>query len=66
MVFRIGAGRSEADKKLTGERLMHAAETVFAKELASPHFALSLEIVEIDPVLSWKTNSIHSRLKGTS
>lgn len=66
MVFRIGTGRSEADKKMTGERLMRAAEAVFATELASPYFALSLEIVEIDPVLSWKTNSIHPRLKGKS
>jgi 5-carboxymethyl-2-hydroxymuconate isomerase len=66
MVFRIGAGRSVVDKKTTGESLMQAAETVFASELANPHFALSLEIVEIDPLLSWKTNSIHARLKGSS
>lgn len=66
MVFRIGTGRNAADKKMTGERLMRAAEAVFALELGQPHFALSLEIVEIDPVLSWKTNSIHPRLKGTS
>lgn len=66
MVFRIGTGRSEADKKMTGERLMQTAEALFATELGQPHFALSLEIVEIDPVLSWKTNSIHARLKGKS
>ena len=66
MVFRIGAGRSEADKKMTGELLMKAAEAHFAVDLAFPHFALSLEIVEIDPVFSWKTNSIHPRLKGQS
>jgi 5-carboxymethyl-2-hydroxymuconate isomerase len=64
MVFRIATGRSEADKKKTGELLMKAAESHFADELASPHFALSLEIIEIDPVFSWKTNSIHARLKG--
>jgi 5-carboxymethyl-2-hydroxymuconate isomerase len=66
MVYRIGTGRSETEKKLTGERLMQVAESFFASELANPHFALSLEIVEIDPELSWKTNSIHGRLKGTS
>ncbi len=64
MVFRIGTGRSEADKKMTGKVLMETAEFHFAAELATPHFALSLEIVEIDPVFSWKTNSIHPRLKG--
>jgi 5-carboxymethyl-2-hydroxymuconate isomerase len=66
LVFRIGAGRSEADKKKTGELLMQAAEAHFATELTSPHFALSLEIIEIDPVFSWKTNSIHPRLKVQS
>jgi 5-carboxymethyl-2-hydroxymuconate isomerase len=66
MVFRIATGRSEADKKKTGSLLMKAAEAHFATELASPHFALSLEIVEIDPAFSWKTNSIHARLKGQS
>lgn len=66
MVFRIGTGRSEADRKKTGELLMQAAETYFAGELANPYFALSLEIIEIDPVFSWKTNSIHPRLKGQS
>lgn len=64
MAFRIGAGRSEAEKKMTGELLMKTAEAYFASDLASPHFALSLEITEIDPVFSWKTNSIHPRLKG--
>jgi 5-carboxymethyl-2-hydroxymuconate isomerase len=29
----------------------------------TPHFALSLEVREIDPALSWKKNSIHLRLR---
>jgi 5-carboxymethyl-2-hydroxymuconate isomerase len=66
MVFRIGTGRDESDKRMTGDRLMRAAEAAFTGELASPHFALSLEIVEIDPVLNWKSNSIRTRLKGKS
>jgi 5-carboxymethyl-2-hydroxymuconate isomerase len=66
MVLRIGTGRSEADKKMTGDRLMHTAEAAFSHDLASPHFALSLEIVEIDPILTWKRNSMHTRLKGAS
>ncbi|TGU68353.1 5-carboxymethyl-2-hydroxymuconate isomerase, partial [Mesorhizobium sp. M1C.F.Ca.ET.144.01.1.1] len=31
---------------------------------ATPHFALSLEIREIDAELSWKKNAIHPRLRG--
>jgi 5-carboxymethyl-2-hydroxymuconate isomerase len=29
----------------------------------TPHFALSLEIREIEAALSWKKNSIHARLR---
>jgi 5-carboxymethyl-2-hydroxymuconate isomerase len=66
MVFRIGAGRSGEEKAAVGRNIMSYAESCFAEELATPYFALSLEIVEIDPVMSWKTNSIHARLKGKS
>lgn len=66
MVFRIGAGRSNEEKASVGRNIMSYAECFFADELAATHFALSLEIVEIDPVLSWKTNSIHARLRGES
>jgi 5-carboxymethyl-2-hydroxymuconate isomerase len=64
MIYRIGTGRSVDDRIATGKKLMTTAEAFFAAELARPHFALSLEIIEIDPVLSWKTNTIHERLKG--
>lgn len=63
MVLRMGAGRCEADKKRAGEAIMAAAKSHFQSLLDEPHFALSLEVVEIDPDLSWKVNSIHPRLK---
>lgn len=66
LVLRMGAGRSADVKRAAGQAIMDAAETFFADALAQPHFALALEIVEIDPDLSWKTNSIHPRLKGRS
>lgn len=66
MVLRLGAGRSADLKHAAGEALMATAEDFFAQELTSPHFALALEIVEIDAELSWKTNSIHARLKAES
>lgn len=64
MVLRIGAGRSAEDKRRIGEALMAAASTFLASLFETPHFALSLEVVEIDPVLSWKKNAIHPRLRG--
>jgi 5-carboxymethyl-2-hydroxymuconate isomerase len=64
MVLRMGTGRTAEQKKHAGEALMTHAELLFAQELTAPHFALSLEIIEIDDVFSWKTNTIHARLKA--
>ena len=62
--LRIGAGRSAEDKARAGEAIF-AAMTVFLEPLfATPHFALSFEIREIDPALSWKKNAIHPRLRN--
>lgn len=63
--LRIGAGRTPEEKKRTGEALFNKLSEFFATQLAAPHFALSLEIREIDPQLSWKKNAIHPRLRGT-
>jgi 5-carboxymethyl-2-hydroxymuconate isomerase len=56
--FRIGAGRSPEEKKRVGEAIFAAASAHLATLFESPHFALSLEIREIDPDLSWKKNAI--------
>ena len=66
MILRMGAGRSEKVKRAAGAALMAAAGAFFADELARPHMMLALEIIEIDAEFSWKTNSIHPRLKGTT
>ena len=63
MILRIGTGRSEAEKTAVGKALMATAETHFAPLLARPHFALTLEIQEISPTFSWRTNAIHPRLR---
>jgi 5-carboxymethyl-2-hydroxymuconate isomerase len=65
LILRIGTGRSEDEKTTLGKALMHAAETHFAPQLATPHFALSLEVQEISAPFSWKTNAIHPRLRTT-
>ena len=62
--LRIGAGRSEADKRRAGEVIFAAAVAHLAPLFDSPHFALTLDIAEIDAALSWKKNAIHPRLRA--
>jgi len=64
MSLRIGAGRSAEDKKRAGEAIFAAVSQELAPLFETPHFALSLEIREIDPDLSWKKNAIHPRLRA--
>lgn len=63
MNFRIGRGRSAEEKKRAGEAIFAAVSAYLAPLFATPHFALSLEIREIDAELSWKKNAIHPRLR---
>jgi 5-carboxymethyl-2-hydroxymuconate isomerase len=63
LLLRIGAGRSESERERLGSAVITAAQAHFARHLAQLHFALSLDIVENDPKLSWKTNTIHPRLR---
>lgn len=64
MSFRIGQGRSAEEKKATGEAIFAAVTAHLAQLFETPHFMLSLEIREIDPILSWKKNAIHPRIRG--
>ena len=64
MNFRIGRGRSAAEKKRAGEAIFAAVSDYLSRLFETPHFALSLEIREIDAELSWKKNAIHPRLRG--
>lgn len=61
--LRIGAGRSAADKKAFGDRLFANIADHLGALFDAPHFALSLDVSELDPILSWKKNSIHPRLR---
>ena len=62
--LRIGAGRALADKTRAGEMIFAAAVSHFAPLFETPHFALTLDISELDPALSWKKNAIHPRLRA--
>lgn len=64
MQLRMGAGRSAEDRKAAGDVVFAAVAEHLSELFATPHFALSLEIREIDPALSWKKNAIHPRLRG--
>ncbi len=66
MTLSVGSGRSKAQLKAVGDLLFAAAQEVLKERLATPHFALSLEIRVIDPELSWKDTPIHHRLSGNS
>lgn len=63
MNFRIGVGRSDEEKKRAGEAIFAAAQRHLKPLFETPHFALTLEIREIDPALSWKKNAMHPRLR---
>lgn len=64
MSLRIGEGRSTSEKKHAGSSIFVAVSEFLLPQLATPHFALSLEIREIDGELSWKANAIHPRLRN--
>lgn len=62
MVLRMGEGRSVEDRRAVGDTLIETAGEFCSVLMAEPHFALSLEIVEIQKGFSWKKNTMHPRL----
>ena len=63
VLVRIGAGRTPDERKRVGEALFSALSKVLEPLFATPHFALSVDLIENDPALSWKKNAIHARLR---
>jgi len=61
--LRIGAGRDMATREKVGEQIFQAMKAFLAPLFGDKYFALSFEIREIDPQLSYKKNSIHERLR---
>ncbi|MFM0644036.1 5-carboxymethyl-2-hydroxymuconate Delta-isomerase [Paraburkholderia bryophila] len=62
--LKIGAGRSEAARKATGEALFALIKQHFATEFEQHGLALSLEINEFSEAGTWKHNNLHARLKA--
>lgn len=61
--LKIGAGRSDAVKKATGDALFALIKQHFAAEFEQHGLALSLEIGEFSEAGSWKHNNLHARFK---
>ncbi|MCU0869877.1 MAG: 5-carboxymethyl-2-hydroxymuconate Delta-isomerase [Burkholderiales bacterium] len=59
----IGASRSDAVKRATGDALFDAIRAHFAARFAARGLALSLEIVEFAESGTWKHNNLHARLR---
>ena len=66
MTLTVGAGRTTDVLRAEGDILFATAQSILAARLSEPHFALSLEIKQSDPELSWKDTPIHARLSGVS
>jgi 5-carboxymethyl-2-hydroxymuconate isomerase len=62
--LKIGAGRSEASKKATGDALFALIKQHFAAVFEQSGLALSLEINEFSESGTWKHNNLHARLKA--
>lgn len=62
MTLSVGAGRDTPTLKTAGDAIFAAVQATLTGPLSTPHFALSLEIREINPALSWKDTPIHARL----
>jgi 5-carboxymethyl-2-hydroxymuconate isomerase len=62
--LRLAAGREMAVRKSVGDAVFLAMTEALAPQFATKHFALSFEVREIDPQLSYKKNAIHDRLRA--
>ena len=61
--LKIGAGRTEADKKRVCDQLFAAIKDHFAALFAQRYLALSLELNEFSESGTYKHNNIHARFK---
>jgi 5-carboxymethyl-2-hydroxymuconate isomerase len=64
LTLSVGAGRTTEALKTAGDIIFAAVQEALKGPLSTPHFALSLEIREINTELSWKDTPIHARLSG--
>lgn len=63
--LKVGAGRSEAEKKKACDELFAMITEHFAAIFAQRGLALSMEFSEFSEAGTWKKNNIHPRYKKT-
>ncbi|MDX7985894.1 5-carboxymethyl-2-hydroxymuconate Delta-isomerase [Xenorhabdus sp. 12] len=63
MTLKIGAGRSLEDQQKVGEMLFALIKAHFADLMAQRYLGLSFSMEELDPVLNYKSNNVHSLFK---
>lgn len=63
-ILKIGAGRSEKDKKTTCDELFEVMKEHFAELFAHRYLALSMELSELSEAGTYKHNNIHQRFKN--
>lgn len=61
--LKIGAGRTEAQKKKVCDELFAAIQTHFGDLFAKRYLALSLELNEFSEAGTYKQNNIHRRFQ---
>jgi len=61
--LKIGAGRSEAEKKKTCEELFAMMREHFAPIFATRYLALSMEFGEFSESGTYKQNNLHARFR---
>ncbi|MBC8954010.1 5-carboxymethyl-2-hydroxymuconate Delta-isomerase [Xenorhabdus sp. PB62.4] len=64
MTLKIGAGRSLEDRQKVGEMLFALIKAHFADLMAQRYLGLSFTMEELDPVLNYKSNNVHSLFKA--
>jgi 5-carboxymethyl-2-hydroxymuconate isomerase len=63
VTFKIGAGRSAAQKKKVCDDLFEMMKSHFEPLFATRYLALSMELYEYDERGTYKHNNVHARFK---
>lgn len=64
VLARIGRGRDAATRNRVASALMRAVEAETAEAFAARGLGLTVDVEEIDPEASLKTNNLHERVAG--